>query len=185
MRKTREVVAYYVSLCRSIKRLSLIDMITRKVQINKCESVKLNHASGVDVTLTDSSARRQLYSAVAMNLLAKLKLRKLDEFKRVLSDGQITEELRLSFLNETYTKEELFRCISYVAAETIRFTNAEFQSIANIALTNPVITPKQKARIEKWKINRQSAVRKRRVVGRYYGGYNHDSEDDYWDYNYY
>ncbi|CAG8606588.1 15267_t:CDS:2 [Acaulospora morrowiae] len=128
----------------------------------------------------------ETYTAIAMSrLLGKLRLRKLDEFKRVLSDGQLTEELKLSFLDETYTKEELFRCISYVAAETIRFTNDEFQSIANIALTNPVITPKQKARIEKWKINRQSAVRKRRVFNRYYGGSAYDSEEDYWSYSCY
>ncbi|RHZ57547.1 hypothetical protein Glove_386g27 [Diversispora epigaea] len=72
---------------------------------------------------------------------------------------------------------KLYNCISYIASHTYYFSDDEYKEIAELALSNNVITKKQKANIESWTGNRKDLIQEKEDIGIGYFVY-YDGPDD-------
>ncbi|CAG8509273.1 9260_t:CDS:1 [Acaulospora morrowiae] len=82
--------------------------------------------------------------------------------------------------NNDTKSSKLYNCISYIASHTYYFSDDEYEEIAKLALSNNVITKKQKENIEYWIGNREHLIEKRENEGENMGGYfvYYDGPDD-------
>ena len=88
-----------------------------------------------------------------------------NDLKRVLSEN--TRNVKNSML---------YNCINYVASHTYYFSDDEYEEIARLALSNDVITNKQKVNIESWIDDREDLITERENTGPSYVYY--DGPDD-------
>ncbi|RIA86997.1 hypothetical protein C1645_740433 [Glomus cerebriforme] len=125
-----------------------------------------------------------------LNILDRLKredTRKdaFNELKRILSENV-----------RNVTSSKLYNCISYIASHTYYFSDEEYEEIANLALSNNIITKKQKRNIEFWINNRDDLIEEREESGpsfvyydgpddidRYLGHGEFDDDDGYYVYD--
>ncbi len=108
--------------------------------------------------------------SAADNILERLKgedTRKeaFDDLKRVLSEN-----------DRNIKSNRLYNSISYIASHTYYFSDEEYEEIANLAMSNNVITKKQKANIESWIGNREELIKEKENRGGYFVYY--DGPDD-------
>jgi hypothetical protein len=84
-----------------------------------------------------------------------------NDLKRILSENTCN-----------FKSHMLYNCINYIASHTYYFSDDEYKEIALLALSNNVITNKQKANIISWINNRESLINTRRCTGTfvYYDG---------------
>ncbi|RHZ57508.1 hypothetical protein Glove_386g52 [Diversispora epigaea] len=67
----------------------------------------------------------------------------------------------LSENDHNINSNKLYNCISYIASHTFYFSDDEYKEISKLALSNNVITKKQKANIESWIGNRKDLIQER------------------------
>lgn len=88
-----------------------------------------------------------------------------NNLKRILSEN-----------NNTVRSNELYNCISYIASHARYFSDDEYEEIAKLALSNNIITKKQKSNIKSWIGNREDLIKERGSTRPYFVYY--DSPDD-------
>ncbi|RIA86996.1 hypothetical protein C1645_828389 [Glomus cerebriforme] len=71
-------------------------------------------------------------------------------------------KLVLSENNRNTESNTLYNCISYIASHTYYFSDEEYEEIANLALSNNIITKKQKENIKSWINNRRCLIQGQR-----------------------
>ncbi|CAI2163817.1 2700_t:CDS:1 [Funneliformis geosporum] len=88
----------------------------------------------------------------------------LDDLKRFLSDNDPNIKSNI-----------LYNCISYIASHTYHFTDRQYEELASLAISNKVLTTKQKSNIESWIDNRDDLIEEK-GSGMHYVPY--DGPDD-------
>jgi len=91
----------------------------------------------------------------------------LNDLKRVLPEN-----------DRNVKSSELYNCINYIASHTRYFSDEEYEEIAKLALSNNVITKKQKGNIKSWIGCREDLIEEKEQE--YRGGYfvYYDGPDD-------